>query len=136
MRLSGCSRRVLALMSVTYVTAAQNLPPGVISPLAQTCGPTSKIVCINHYASVMPYHFYRQASDNSSYEDTFPSTIIGNDSSWSLLPGADFLVFDQKRGLDILGSSPSYEYMFAVNDGKSSLTKERRGLETILLTTR
>lgn len=125
MHLKIYSQRVLGtFLSLTCMITAQNLPPGVISPLAQTCGPTSKIVCINHYASVMPYRFYRQASDNASYEDTLPSTIVGNDSSWSLLPSADFLVFDQKRGLDMLGSSPSYEFMFAVDDGELSFVRE------------
>lgn len=113
------SSLVTAALAIISVTTGQNLPPGVISPLVQTCGPTSNIACINHYASVMPYHFYREASDNASYEDTFPSTTVGNDSSFSLLKGADFLVFDHDRGLEMLGSSPSYEYMFAVNDGKS-----------------
>ncbi|KAF8864448.1 calcium-dependent phosphotriesterase [Acephala macrosclerotiorum] len=110
------SSLVTAALAIISVTTGQNLPPGVISPLVQTCGPTSNIACINHYASVMPYHFYREASDNASYEDTFPSTTVGNDSSFSLLKGADFLVFDHDRGLEMLGSSPSYEYMFAVND--------------------
>jgi hypothetical protein len=68
----------------------------------------------------MPYHFYRQASDNPRNEDVYSSTVVGNDSSWALLPSADFLVFDQKRGLELLGEAPSYEYMFAVNDGMIS----------------
>lgn len=75
----------------------------------------------------MPYHFYRQASTNGSYEDTLQSTIVGNDSSWGLVGKADFLVFDQERGMDVLGEEPSYEFMFNVNDGKDCSISDRRG---------
>jgi hypothetical protein len=105
-------------MYAIFAWAASAQPPGTISPLAQTCGPTSSVVCINKYASVMPYHFFREPSYNGSYEDTYLSTWIPNDTSWGLVETADFLVFDEGRGLDLLGPSPSYEYMFAVNDGK------------------
>ena len=114
---------VLALY-LYFISGASAQPPGTISPLAQTCGPSSDIVCMNKYASVMPYHFYRQASINGSYEDTYPSTIVGNDSSWGLVGKADFLVFDQERGLPLLGQTPSYEYMFYVDDGKFSLLRD------------
>lgn len=39
-----------------------------------------------------------------------------NDTSFGLVAGADFLVFDQARGLGLLGDSPSYDYMFFVDD--------------------
>ena len=92
-------------------------PPGTITPLAQTCGPaSSNTVCINKYGAVMPYHFYRQASSNGSYEDTYASTNVPNDTSFGLVGGADFLVFDQERGMSLLGEAPSYEFMFLVND--------------------
>jgi hypothetical protein len=111
----------LNLMSILAQFAAFALalaePPGTVSPLAQACGRTSRIVCINKYASVMPYPFFREPSYNGSYEDTYPSTLVPNDTSWGLLGKADFLVFDQARGLGLLGANPYYEYMFAVNDG-------------------
>ena len=44
----------------------------------------------------------------------------------NLVVKADFLVFDQARGLDLLGPSPSYEYMFAVNDGRFSMQNNAR----------
>ena len=70
----------------------------------------------------MPYHFYRQAdvSGSGTAEDTYPSTVVGNDSSWSLVGEADFLVFDQDRGLSLLGQAPKYDYMFNPGDGKCS----------------
>lgn len=107
----------IALLMVFLLDYASAQPPGAVSPLAQSCGPaSSSVVCLNKYASVMPYHFYRQAS-NGTYEDTIGSTVVGNDSSWQLVSQADFLVFDQQRGLEVLGASPQYEFMFAVNDG-------------------
>lgn len=30
---------------------------------------------------------------------------------------SDFLVFDEERGLELLGEEPRYEFMFAVDDG-------------------
>jgi hypothetical protein len=107
---------LLALSSQALVQAAG--PPGVVSPLARKCGPSPSIVCMTKYASVMPYHFFRQPSDNGSYEDIYPSTSVPSDPSFSLVGKADFLVFDEKRGLDLLGPNPEYDFMFALNDGK------------------
>lgn len=97
------------------------LPPGSLSPLAQTCGPTGSIVCMKKYAAVMPYHFFRQPSTNGSYEDTYASTSVPSDPSFSLMSSADFLVFDQDRGLNLLGPNPSYEFMYKLNDGECRL---------------
>jgi hypothetical protein len=109
------------LSIVPFISLLLNLaaaqPPGAVSPLAQTCGPTtSNIICVNKYASVIPYHFYRQADINGSYEDTYGSTSVPNDTSFGLVSGADFLVFDQERGFKLLGDSPSYDFMFLVGD--------------------
>ena len=108
------------------LTGAFAQPPGTVSPLAKICGPSSSVVCINKYASVMPYHFFREPSYNGSYEDTYPSTMAPNDTSWGLVGKADFLVFDQARGLDLLGPSPSYEYIFEVNDGRVFMENDAR----------
>jgi hypothetical protein len=35
-------------------------------------------------------------------------------------------VFDQARGLDLLGPSPIYEYIFEVNDGRFSMENDAR----------
>ncbi len=117
---------LFTIATLLPLAAAQSFPPGTIHPLVQPCSNSSastsnsKIVCVNHYASVLPYHFYREASFNGSYEDSLPSTVVGNDSSWGLLKDADFMVFDGERGGDILGDGAEYEFMFAVNDGLSS----------------
>ncbi|KAA8652234.1 SMP-30/gluconolactonase/LRE family protein [Aspergillus tanneri] len=46
---------------------------------------------------------------------TFGDTLVANGSTLTDVKSADFVVFDKERGLEILGSEPSYEYMFAVS---------------------
>lgn len=72
----------------------------------------------------MPYHFFRMPSSNGSFEDTYASTKVPNDTTFGLVAQAKFLVFDEKRGLELLGPNPSNDFMFLVNDGTtcSSLT--------------
>ena len=95
------------------IIAAQT---GVISPLAQECSPDlPRVVCINKYASVMPYHFFRNIS-NGTFTPSFPSTSVPSDPSFALVDDADFLVFDRERGLEVLGTSPSYRYVFEVSE--------------------
>ncbi|KAA8564325.1 hypothetical protein EYC84_011269 [Monilinia fructicola] len=108
---------VTILAGAAYGNANANAnAPTAASPLVESCGPSSAIVCVGKYASVLPYPFYRLTGVNGSYEDTFPSTTVPNDTSFGLLSQADFVVFDRERGLELLGSRPSYEFMFAVND--------------------
>lgn len=107
------SSNVVLVAGAAYANAQ---PPGTISPLVESCGPSSAIACVNKYASVMPYPFYRAMGAND--QDTFPSTTVPNDTSFGLVSQADFLVFDKERGLELLGSNPSYEFMFKVNDGE------------------
>ncbi|KAI9748252.1 MAG: hypothetical protein M4579_007276 [Chaenotheca gracillima] len=104
----------LALLAFGVQTALTQV--GVDKPLAQDCGPKSgNVVCIDKYASVMPYPFFRKPSSDGVYQDTFGSTTVPNDTSFAKVADADFLVFDEKRGLDLLGSNPSYEYVFNVS---------------------
>lgn len=86
------------------------------SSLAQACIPSlPKVICINQYAAAMPHPFFRDFS-NGTNSPPFGSTAVSEDMSFNLVSKADFLVFDQKRGLDILGTKPSYEYVFRVSD--------------------
>lgn len=110
------SRYLLLVFTILEIVSCQNQPPGVISPLAKKCGPnTANIVCIEKYASVMPYHFYRAPSEGST-DVSFGQTQVSNSSSFHLVKNADFLVFDQARGYEILGSSPTYDLMFKVSE--------------------
>lgn len=87
---------------------------GFVSPLAQLRSPSvSNVFCINKHAPVMPYHFFRNIF-NSTYQPTFSSTSVSNDTSFALVDQANFLVFDQQRGREILGSNPTYEFAFEV----------------------
>lgn len=63
----------------------------------------------------MPYHFFREVSTGIHFS-AFGSTSVPNDTTFGLVSDADFLVFDRKRGLDILGPNPSYEVVFNVSE--------------------
>ena len=90
----------------------------VVRPLAERCGPSSaNIVCINHYSSVMPDNFYRKPINNSfdpTQDPPYEATTISDDPSWDLTAGADFLVFDRARGLELLGPAPKNEFRFTI----------------------
>jgi hypothetical protein len=82
-------------------------------PIVEGCGNSSAgVLCVNHYAAVLPYHFYRNPAVNSTHESTFASTVVGNDASFKEVANATFLVFDKEKGLKVLGDTPSYKFMF------------------------
>lgn len=113
-RLAKMAISYLSLLALLPLALTQSSPPGVTSPLAKACGnSTSKVVCIDRYASVMPYHFFRQPSGFS--EVTFGMTSVLNDTSFGLVKSANFLVFDQQRGFEVLGSAPTYARVFNVS---------------------
>ncbi|KAE8386082.1 hypothetical protein BDV23DRAFT_187642 [Aspergillus alliaceus] len=84
-------------------------------PLVERCGPTG-VVCVNDYASALPYHFERSSAEGAG--QSLGAVAINSDSghSWDLIKDASFVVFDRERGLEILGPSPSVEIMFNVSD--------------------
>lgn len=105
--------QLLKLLSFATTAAAQT---GVVSPLAQICNSSlPKVLCIEKYAAVMPYHFFRPAYKGAS-NPTFGSTSVPNDTSFALVNKSDFLVFDRERGLELLGPNPSYEFVFEVSE--------------------
>lgn len=107
---------LLATILLSTTAIAQSQPPGVAPPLAHTCGPTTAdVVCLTRYASVMPYHFFRNSSGGST-DIPFGDTSVPNDTSFGLVGSADFLVFDQQRGLEILGENPTYDFVFNVSN--------------------
>lgn len=107
---------VTLLASFLRLTTAQQ--PGVIQPLAEACGPkTANIICINHYAAVMPSHFGRNALAWEQFEEDSIRTMTINDSSFtSLVPSADFIIFDKQRAFEILGDSPTFDFIFNVSN--------------------
>lgn len=105
-----------SLVVFTCCLALTSGQVGVITPLAQQCDASlPSVLCINKYASVMPYHFFRPSSYKST-DNPFGSTSVLNDTSFAQVNKADFLVFDRKRGADLLGPRPSYEFVFAVTE--------------------
>ncbi|KAJ9642302.1 hypothetical protein H2199_004682 [Coniosporium tulheliwenetii] len=92
------------------------------SPLVKACGTgVADVLCVNNYAAVLPYHFYRDPIINATYESAFGLTIVGNDTSFHKVENASFLVFDKKRGLEILGDAPNSRYMFNENGSNLSI---------------
>ena len=75
---------------------------------------------MDRYASLMPYHFYRVPGRNTA-DISFSQTSVPNDTSFALVGKADFLVFDQERGLEMLGANPTYELVFKVADAVHEL---------------
>ena len=99
---------------LTFFLALISGQTGIISPLAQKCNASlPSVLCINKYASVMPYHFFRPSSNNLT-DYPFSSTSVPNDTSFARINESNFLVFDQERGFELLGPSPSYEFVFDV----------------------
>lgn len=85
------------------------------SPVAYACGPkTANVTCINRYQTVLPPSFSRDADPTVGYS----GTLVPDDPSWAaLVPNADFVIFDKKRGLELLGASPkiSHSYIPVLN---------------------
>ncbi|KAI1179927.1 lactonohydrolase [Nemania sp. FL0916] len=77
--------------------------------LVNNCGQLSfpSVICMDRYASVMPGVFNRAALD------VFADTAV-DDTSFSAMKQADFIVFDTDKGLDVLGLAPSVANMFTL----------------------
>lgn len=103
----------LTLLLATVVVAQNGFSP----PTVERCpgyAEDSGVACVNHYAAVLPYPFERAFASNGMdpENDTFVETSVPSDPSFATLEEATFVVFDQARGLDILGSSPKLERVF------------------------
>ncbi|KHN94905.1 Six-bladed beta-propeller, TolB-like protein [Metarhizium album ARSEF 1941] len=73
------------------------------SHVAFKCGPkTANVTCVNRYGSLLPPSFSRDPDPAVPYT----GTTVPEDSSWLLVQGADFVLYDHKRGLELLGSAP------------------------------
>ena len=112
-------RHAWLLLALKVLSARSAGPQGAITPLARACGPSSaNVVCVNHYASVMPYHFSRDALayNIKHVEDSFRTTTIPSDPSFDQVGDADFLIFDEDRALPLLGDNPRNDYLFSVSN--------------------
>ena len=118
-KMRGSVLSLSLLSSLTTTTIAPGDPPGVSSPIASQCGASEKVVCLDRYASVLPYHFSRASGSSGREGPSFPDTAVPNDTSFGLVAKADFIVFDQKRGLEVLGADPTYDFVFEVSKAVS-----------------
>lgn len=51
--------------------------------------------------------------------DDFRATMVPNDTSFGFVKDANFLLFDEERGLkEVLGKNSVYEFMFKIDDGE------------------
>ena len=106
---SSVSTLVLALLCLSATIVAQS----VVQNCTRYSGP--QFVCISRYASLMPPVFQRVVVDDISNADTFPSTKIPSDRAFQKVTNATFLIWDEKRAAEVLGSNPTYEFMFPVS---------------------
>jgi len=108
------------LPSVTIVSlfvAFVSSQAGFSPPVVQRCPGLendTNVACVIRYAAVLPYPFTRTSASNGvePANDTFVDTSVPSDPSFSLLQNEPFVVFDQSRGLNILGSAPKLEKIF------------------------
>ena len=100
---------IIALASTSLATAQA----GALKPLAYRCNPLlPRVVCIDSYAAAMPYPFNRPFSTDLEHTYDFTNTVVANATSLRMVYSSEFIVFDQKRGMEILGSNPSYEALW------------------------
>lgn len=70
-------------------------------------------VCIDKQGAKLPYPFYREPV-NGTYFNALGDTEVA-DKSWDLVSSANFVLFDEKRGREILGDYPSVDLMFEIS---------------------
>lgn len=91
------------------------------TPIASQCATlhnATNVACVHNYAAVLPLPFSRPASVDGAVNplDRFANTSVP-DESFGLIRNSAFLVFDEERGLEILGPSPTLETVFEVDAG-------------------
>ncbi|OJJ78519.1 SMP-30/gluconolactonase/LRE family protein [Aspergillus glaucus CBS 516.65] len=92
------------------------LAPGkTIDGLARPCIAPG-VVCVNQHAANLPYPFWRE-SPNGTFANNLADIEIGGveSTSWTQVASANFLVFDETRGRQLLGETPSVDFIFAVS---------------------
>ena len=71
-------------------------------------------ICLNKHAAKMGFPFHREAP-NGTFASNYGDTDVPEDESWALVADADFIIFDEERGREVLGDSPSIEFVFPTN---------------------
>ncbi|GAW19424.1 hypothetical protein ANO14919_089110 [Xylariales sp. No.14919] len=100
----SASPRALALTGSIAARNAANSSLG--APVAYICGPkTANVTCVNRYGSLLPPSFSRDPDPSVAYT----GAKVPGDPSWALVQQADFVLFDKKRGLEVLGPAPKIQ---------------------------
>lgn len=75
--------------------------------VAKKCGNLDfpAVICLDRYGSLLSGQFSRGTLDVYSASSV-------DDTSFTNIKSASFLVFDQDKGLDVLGTAPKVEEMF------------------------
>ena len=112
--LCSVSTAMLALLSLSILSVT-SMAQSVVQDCTVYSG--SQFVCIHRYASlIVPPAFERVVVDDIAHADTFPSTKIPNDTAFKKVANATFLIWDEERAAEVLGSNPTYEFMFQISD--------------------
>ncbi|PYI00537.1 lactonohydrolase [Aspergillus sclerotiicarbonarius CBS 121057] len=88
--------------------------PAIAQPCAGYSSPS--ILCIHNYGAVLPEGFERIIQPVVGATDTYASTSVPEDPSFSLLSNASFLIFDEARAPDILGPDPVVDFIFPLDN--------------------
>ena len=72
------------------------------------------VICIHRHGSVIQGDFSRNPLNG--IDDTYTSTSIPNDPSFTLAKKAKFLIFDPLNATHILGPNPTLDFMFKLPD--------------------
>ncbi|RWA08648.1 hypothetical protein EKO27_g6453 [Xylaria grammica] len=100
----SASPRASALTGSITARNAANSSLG--APVAYICGPkTANVTCVNRYGSLLPPSFSRDPDPSVAYT----GAKVPGDPSWALVQQADFVLFDKKRGLEVLGPAPKIQ---------------------------
>lgn len=71
-------------------------------------------VCLKKHAARMGFPFHREAP-NGTFASNYGDTDVSGDESWKMVTDADFVIFDEERSREVLGDSPSLEFVFPTN---------------------
>ena len=71
-------------------------------------------VCLDKHAAKLGYPFYRDPP-NGTFANNYGDTMVAGDESWAMVAGADFILFDEERGREVLGEDPSVDFMFELS---------------------
>ncbi|RDL33852.1 Uncharacterized protein BP5553_08220 [Venustampulla echinocandica] len=97
---------IFASVACASANTLQNNSNSKFHPVAKTCGPsTAKIACVYRYGTLLPPSFSRDQLPTVGYT----GTLVPDDPSWNLVVDADFVIFDEKRGLEVLGAAPTIQ---------------------------